>query len=77
MPSLAPGRLKVRYNAYPVLAERGRTARVGLGLYPAAAYINHRCDPNVTCAAPRLPRPRPRSSCFAAAQTLMPPRERQ
>ena len=35
----------------------------GLGLYPAAAYINHRCDPNVTCAR----RPPPARSSFSAA----------
>lgn len=41
--------LRIRLNAHPVVNGYGQ--RVGLGLYPMAALVNHSCLPNVTAAA--------------------------
>jgi hypothetical protein len=39
--------LRIKYNAHPVTDESSQSRKIGLGLYPAAAYINHGCTPNV------------------------------
>lgn len=40
--------LRIKYNAHPVLDGATQSRRCGLGLYPAACYLNHSCFPN-TC----------------------------
>ena len=40
--------LRVKYNAHPVLDGGTQSRRVGLGLYPAACYLNHSCFPNAS-----------------------------
>lgn len=37
--------LRLKFNVHPVL-DAVSQRRVGLGLYPAACYLNHSCDPN-------------------------------
>lgn len=37
--------LKIKFNAHPIMDSVG-ASRVGLGLYPAAALVNHACDFN-------------------------------
>ncbi|KAJ1473416.1 hypothetical protein T484DRAFT_1836266 [Baffinella frigidus] len=37
--------LRIRYNSFPI-ADSAGAAEIGLGLYPAAALLNHSCAPN-------------------------------
>jgi hypothetical protein len=39
--------LRIKYNAHPVLDVVDRNRKIGLGLFPAACYINHGCSANV------------------------------
>jgi len=38
--------LRIKFNAHPILDMASNTRRVGVGLYPAAALVNHSCYPN-------------------------------
>lgn len=39
--------LRIKYNAHPIHDAASHTRKVGLGLFPAACYINHGCSANV------------------------------
>ena len=39
--------LRIKYNAHAIRDSASHSRKVGLGLFPAAAYINHGCSANV------------------------------
>ena len=41
--------LRIKFNSHPIYDSTG-SSRIGLGLYPAAALINHACSFNAVCS---------------------------